>query len=44
MVQWIEMVFNLMEVAGQIVLDGCPCQFLFFVLIKHDCWFLFIGT
>ena len=21
------MVFNLMEVAGQIVLDGCPCQF-----------------
>ena len=28
------MVFNLMEVAGQIVLDGCPCQFLFFCIDK----------
>ena len=38
------MVFNLMEVAGQIVLDGCPCQFLFFVLTKRNCWFVFVGT
>ena len=44
MVQRIEMVFNLMEVAGQIVLDFCSCQFLIFVLIKHNCWFLFVGT
>ena len=44
MVQQLEMVSNLMEVAGQIVLDGCFRQFLFFLLIKHNCWFLFVGT
>ena len=38
------MVFNWTEVAGQMVIDIGPCQFLFFIWIRHDCWVFFIGT